>query len=534
MDPVTLEVTRNALAGVAEEAGAALRRTAYSPNIKERMDCSAALFDPVGELVAQAEHIPVHLGSMPASVAAALGRFPELEPGDQVLLSDPFAGGTHLPDWTLVAPVHRGEALLGYAANRAHHADVGGSAPGSMPAGATEIFQEGLRIPPVRLWRGGEESSDMVALLLANSRTPDERLGDLRAQAGANRLAARRLLELAGRLGDALLLEAMEATKEHAERAVRAAISGIPSGKYEFEDFLEGDGVTDGDIPIRAEVHVEGDRMRVDFSGTARQQRGSVNAPLAVTLSSCFFVLRAVTDPAIPANAGAHRPLEVIAPPGTLVNPEPPAAVAAGNVETSQRIVDVLLGALAKAVPERIPAASQGTMNNTLVGGTDPRTGRPFTYYETIAGGQGARPGATGMSGVHSHMTNTLNTPVEALEMAYPLRVLEYRLRDGTGGRGKWRGGDGIRRALQVMADRVTVSLLTERRRRAPWGLGGGGPGAPGRNLLIRGDQEHPLPAKGTFDAGEGDVIVVETPGGGGYGPDTGSVPDRPQDDRKD
>jgi N-methylhydantoinase B len=292
--------------------------------------------------------------------------------------------------------------------------------------------------------------------------------------------------------------------------------------------------VVDGDIPIRVEIRVEGERMRIDFHGTAPQQRGSVNAPLAVTLSSCYFVLRAVTDPAIPANAGAHRPVEVIAPPGSLVNPKAPAAVAAGNVETSQRIVDVLLGALARAVPDRIPAASQGTMNNILVGGMDPRSGRPFTYYETIAGGQGASPGASGMSGVHTHMTNTLNTPVEALEMAYPLRVLEYRLLYATGGRGHRRGGDGIRRALQVLADRATVSLITERRRRAPWGLAGGESGTLGRNLLIRGGEEHPLPAKGTFDVGDGDVIVIETPGGGGYGPPGDSVPHRPQDHRQE
>jgi N-methylhydantoinase B len=519
MDPVTLEVTRNALAGVAEEAGAALRRTAYSPNIKERADCSAAVFDPGGELVAQAEHIPVHLGSMPASVAAALERFPDLSPGDQVLLSDPFSGGTHLPDWTLVAPVHRGDRLLGYVANRAHHADVGGSAPGSMPGGATEIFQEGIRIPPVLLWRRGREVADLVRLLLANSRTPQERLGDLRAQAGANHLAGRRLQELAERLGVGLLFEAMEATKEHAERAVRAAIATIPPGRYEFEDFLEGDGVVDEDIRIRAEVLVEGDRMRIDFSGTAPQQRGSVNAPMAVTLSASYYVLRAVTDPSIPANAGAHRPVEVHAPSGSLLNAVAPAAVAAGNVETSQRVVDALLGALAQAVPDRIPAASQGTMNNTLIGGTDPRSGRAFTYYETVAGGQGARDGGHGMSGVHTHMTNTLNTPVEALEMAFPLRVLEYRLRDKTGGKGKWRGGDGVRRAVQVLAERATVSLLSERRRLAPWGLHGGGQGAPGRNLLVRGGEATPLPAKGTFEVFEGDVVVIETPGGGGFAP---------------
>jgi N-methylhydantoinase B len=519
VDPVTLEVTRNALAGVAEQAGVALRRTAYSPNIKERVDCSAALFDPGGEMVAQAEHIPVHLGSMPASVRAALDRFPALEPGDQVLLSDPFAGGTHLPDWTLVAPVYWKERLLGFVANRAHHADVGGMAPGSMPGGATEIFQEGLRIPPVRAWRGGHEDPDILALLTANSRTPDERLGDLRAQAGANHLAARQVMELAGRLGEGLLREAMEATKDHAERAMRAAIAAIPNGRFRFQDFLEGDGVSEDDILIRAAVTVGGDVVVVDFAGTAPQVRGSLNAPLAVTVSACAFVLRAVTDPEIPANAGSLRPLEVRAPAGSVVNPLPPAAVSAGNVETSQRIVDVVLGALAQARPDLVPAASQGTMNNTLIGGQDPRTGRAFTYYETVGGGQGARPGRDGMSGVHTHMTNTLNTPVEALEMAYPLRVLEYRLREGSGGAGRWRGGDGIRRSLEILAERAMVSLMTERRRRGPWGLAGGAAGAPGRNVLSRDGRDEPLPAKATFEARRGDVIIIETPGGGGYGP---------------
>jgi N-methylhydantoinase B len=521
MDPVTLEVTRNALVGVAEEAGVALRRTAYSPNIKERVDCSTALFDPAGELVAQAEHIPVHLGSMPASLAAALEAFPSLAPGDQVLVSDPFAGGTHLPDWTLVAPVHTepGE-VLGYVANRAHHADVGGAAPGSMPAGATEIFQEGLRIPPVRVIRDGREDRDIVSLLLANSRTPRERLGDLRAQEGANHLATARLLELAGRLGQDLLAEAMKETKAHAERAMRAAIAEIPDGGYRFTDVLDGDGVTEEDIPISVEVLVLGDQIVFDFAGTAPQQHGSVNAPLAVTLSSSYFVLRAVTDPEIPANAGAHRPLEVRVPHRSLLNAESPAAVAAGNVETSQRIVDVLLGAFAQAVVERVPAASQGTMNNLLLGGVDPRTGMPFSYYETIAGGQGARPGKDGMSGVHTHMTNTLNTPIEAFEMAYPLRVLEYRLRDGSGGAGRWRGGDGVRRAIQVLGERASVSLLTERRRHAPWGLGGGGDGEPGRNAIARPDgSERELPPKAGAEIAEGDVVIVETPGGGGYGP---------------
>ena len=520
VDPITMEVTRHALIGIAEEAGVALRRTASSPNIKERVDCSTAVFDPDGELVAQAEHIPVHLGSMPASLAAALEAFPSLEPGDQVLLSDPFAGGTHLPDWTLAAPVHRGDLLLGYAVNRAHHADVGGAAPGSMPAGATEIFQEGLRIPPVRAWRAGVEQPDLIALLMANTRTPGERMGDLRAQAAANHRTSRRLGELVDRLGPQLLFAAMHATQDHAERSMRAAIGRIPDGVFRAEDVMEGDGVIDADLPIRATITVDGGTVTMDFDGTAPQALGSINAPFAVTVSACSFVLRAVTDPDIPANAGAHRPLTVVAPLGSLVNPRPPAAVAAGNVETSQRIVDVLLRAFAAALPDRIPAASQGTMNNVLIGGLDPRTGAAFSYYETLAGGQGARPGRDGMSGVHTHMTNTLNTPIEALEAAYPLRIVEYRLRDGTGGAGRWRGGDGIRRAYLVLTPRAVASLLTERRRHAPWGLAGGEPGAPGRNTLIRrgGRQEPDLPAKATVELLEGDVLAVETPGGGGWG----------------
>ncbi|MBW3658514.1 MAG: hydantoinase B/oxoprolinase family protein [Actinobacteria bacterium] len=519
MDPITLEVTRNALVGIAEEAGAALRRTAYSPNIKERVDCSTAVFDARGRLVAQAEHIPVHLGSMPASVAAALEVFGELEPGDQVLVSDPYAGGTHLPDWTLVAPVHHDGELIGFAANRAHHSDVGGGAPGSMPAGATDIFQEGLRIPPVRLHRAGEEDADLVRLLCANTRTPRERVGDLRAQVGANRLTERRLGELAARLGPSLLRDAMAATLDHAERSVRAALEELPDGTYAFEDWLDDDGVSDVAVPIRVAVTIAGDALTVDFTGSSPQVEGSVNAPLAVTTSCCFYVLRAVAAPHVPANEGAVRPLTVVAPPGTVVHPRPPASVAAGNVETSQRIVDVLLGALAQAVPDRIPAASQGTMNNTLVGGTDPRTGEAFTYYETLAGGQGARPTKPGMSGVHTHMTNTKNTPVEAFELAYPMRVVEYRLRDGSGGDGRHAGGDGLRRTLEMLTDDATVSVLTERRRRAPWGVAGGGDGAPGRNLLVTADGEEELPPKATRRVARGDRVVIETPGGGAHGP---------------
>ncbi len=519
-DPITLQVVRNALIGIAEEAGAALRRTASSPNIKERADCSTAVFDAEGRMVAQAEHIPVHLGAMPASVEAALAAFGELGEGDQVLVSDPYAGGTHLPDWTLVAPVHVDGRLVGFAANRAHQSDVGGAAPGSMPAGATDVFQEGLRIPPIRLVRAGEEDRDLVALLLANTRTPDERLGDLRAALGANRVTAIRLTELAHRLGVDHLAQVMAATLDHAERSIAAAVEAAGTGEASFEDLLDGDGVDEGTIPIRARVRVADGRVVVDFTGTADQVRGSVNAPLAVTRSACLYAVRAAFAPDLPANAGIERVLEVVAPEGSVVNPRPPASVAAGNVETSQRIVDVVFGALAQLVPDRVPAASQGTMNNTLLGGTDPRTGRSFTYYETIAGGQGAGPWGPGMDGVHTHMTNTQNTPVEAFEVAYPLRVVEYRLREGSGGAGTHGGGDGIRRVLEVEADDVTASLLTERRiaGAGPWGLAGGGAGRAGHNALVRDGEEQELPAKATVPLRRGDRLVVETPGGGGWG----------------
>lgn len=521
VDPITLEVTRNALVGIAEEAGAALRRTAYSPNIKERIDCSTAVFDPDGAMVAQAEHIPVHLGSMPASVAAALDVFGELDEGDQVLVSDPYAGGTHLPDWTVVSAVREGGRRLGFVATRAHHADVGGSAPGSMPADATEIFAEGLRIPPVRLVRGGEEDRDLIALLTANTRTPRERIGDLRAQYGANALAAARLVDLARDLGTDHLLEAMAATQDHAERSVRSALADVPDGTYLAEDRL------DEGAAIRASIRVAGDEVTIDLDGTDPQLDGNLNAPFAVTVSCCYFVLRAVVAPDVPANAGAYRPLTVVAPEGSLVNAQPPAAVAGGNVETSQRIVDVLLRAFADAVPDRVPAASQGTMNNTLLGGLDPRTGAPFAYYETVAGGQGARPDRDGMNGVHTHMTNTRNTPVEAFELAYPIRVVEYHLRDGSGGAGRFRGGDGIRRTLEVLGDRATLSLVTERRRRAPWGLRGGDDGAVGRNILRRaGGDELELPPRTTVVLSRGDRVTIETPGGGGYGaPDPDGQP---------
>ena len=523
VDPITLEVVRNALIGIAEEAGAALRRTAYSPNIKERVDCSTAVFDAHGRMVAQAEHIPVHLGSMPLSVAAARGEFTELDPGDQVLVSDAFAGGTHLPDWTLVAPVHDGEGrLLGFAANRAHHSDVGGSAPGSMPAGATEIFEEGLRIPPVKLASGGEEQRDIIALLLANTRTPRERLGDLRAQLGANHLTATRLCELADDLGVQGLADAMAATLDHAEQRIVHAVGALPDGVYDAEDELDDDGTGIGPIPLRAQVTIEGGHITCDLTSCAAQVPGSVNAPRAVTLSAAVYALRAIAAPDLPANDGAMRALELVTTPGSVVDALAPASVAAGNVETSQRIVDVLLAAIGQAAPDRVGAQSQGTMNNTLFGGIDDRDGgsEPFTYYETLAGGIGAGPWGPGADGTHSHMTNTKNTPIEAFELAYPLRVTEYHLREDSGGEGQHRGGQGLRRVIEVLNSEVVASLLTERRVRAPAGAHGGGDAAPGRNAVHRHgeDREEPLPGKVTVRLSRGDRLVVETPGGGGYG----------------
>ncbi|HKY67518.1 MAG TPA: hydantoinase B/oxoprolinase family protein, partial [Acidimicrobiales bacterium] len=473
LDPAALQVLISRLTGIAEEMGAVLRRAAYSPNIKERADCSAALFTADGEMLVQAEHIPVHLGSMPASVRAAIDAFGgRLAPGDQVVLNDPFAGGTHLNDVTLVAPCFVDGRLVGWAANRAHHADVGGAAPGSIPADATEIQQEGLRIPPTLLDDG------LRRLLLANSRTPDERVGDLAAQEGANVVGVERLGEMAG----APFAEVVD----YGERRMRAALAALPDSTWRADDVLDSTGAApDQRRPARVvvAVRVEGDEVTVDFTGTDPQARGNVNAVEAVTVSAVAYALRSAVDPTIPANGGAMRPVRVVAPPGSIVAARPPAAVGAGNVEVSQRIADVCLAALGGPCPERVPAAGQGTMNNLLVGG------RGWVYYETVAGGQGGRPGAPGMSGVHTGMTNTRNTPIEALERAFPLRVRRYRLRSGSGGAGEQPGGEGIERDLEVLED-VTVSLITERRVSAPPGLAGGAPGAPGENWLLPGGDE--------------------------------------------
>ncbi|MEX2620178.1 MAG: hydantoinase B/oxoprolinase family protein [Egibacteraceae bacterium] len=516
MTPVELEVTRHALDGVAEEMGIALMRAAYSPNIKERRDCSAAVFDPRGGMVSQAEHIPVHLGSMPASVRAALDAFGgELAKDVQVAVNDPYAGGTHLPDITLVEGV-RDEAgrLLGYVANRAHHADVGGAAPGSMPASATDIVEEGLRIPPVVVADAAGPREDVLALIAANSRTPAERRGDLRAQFAANHVGARRLRELAGRWGPDGLAAACAAVCDYSERRVRAAVLDIPDGTYAFADVLELGA--HGEPEIRVAVTVDGDEVTADFAGTAPQVPVNVNAVFAVTLSATWFVFRMLTDPGAPPNAGAYRAVHVRAPEGSLVHAAHPAPVAAGNVETSQRIVDVLLGAFAQALPDRVPAASQGTMNNLLIGAAGGAAA--FSYYETLAGGEGGTPSRPGMSGVHTGMTNTRNTPAEAIELAYPLRVWRAELRDGSGGDGRHPGGEGIVREIEVLTD-ATLTLQTERRAHAPWGLAGGEDGATGRNVLVHTDgTEENLAAKGTWRLHAGARVRVETPGGGGWG----------------
>jgi N-methylhydantoinase B len=540
-DPIELEIFKNLYHSIAEEMGAALRRTAFSPNIKERRDYSCAVFDGDGEVIAMGDHMPVHLGSMPMSVRAAIERFP-LVPGDMVMLNDPFAGGTHLPDITLVAPVFVGSAQKRsrgggrpdfYVASRAHHADVGGTYPGSMGL-CREIYQEGFRIPPVKLARGGAIDRDVLALLLANVRTPEEREGDLGAQIAACHTGATRLEEICGRYGLARAQQAAGDLLAYSQEMMAAFLAQVPAGVYRAEDFLDNDGVSERPVRIAVAVTVHDRRgalsrrrtragmrapqVTVDFTGSDLQVEGSVNAVEAITYSACFYVFRCLLREDVPATAGLMRGIQVIAPEGTVVNARPPAAVAGGNVETSQRIVDVLLRALAGAIPERIPAAAAGTMNNLTIGGIDLRTGEPFAYYETIAGGMGARPTKAGVSGVHTHMTNSLNTPAEALEYAYPLRVRRYSLRVGSGGSGLHRGGDGIVREVEVLTD-AEVTLLADRRRRGPWGLSGGTEGAAGKAFVVRGNgSTEELPGKFNVRLRKGEKIRIETPGGGGWG----------------
>jgi N-methylhydantoinase B len=546
-DPIELEIFKNIYHSIAEEMGAALRRTAFSPNIKERRDYSCAVFDANGEVIAMGDHMPVHLGSMPMSVRAAIDQF-DLEPGDVAMLNDPFRGGTHLPDITLVAPVYVRFGLSRlrarrrrpdfYVASRAHHADVGGAYPGSMGL-CREIYQEGLRIPPVKIMRAGKVQSDVLALLLNNVRTPQEREGDLGAQIAACHTGAERLREICGRYGLERARTAARELLDYSEEMMRAFLSHVPGGTYRAEDFLDNDGISTKPVKIAVTLNFGRGRfsggigkgrrtiptrslptraVTVDFTGSDPQVEGSVNAVEAITYSACFYVFRCLLAEDVPATAGLMRPIEVIAPEGTVVNARPPAAVAGGNVETSQRIVDVLLRALAEAIPERIPAAASGTMNNLTIGGIDPRTNEPFAYYETIAGGMGARPSKSGVSGVHTHMTNSLNTPAEALEYAYPLRVRRYSLRPDSGGGGKYHGGDGIIREIEVLTD-AEVTLLADRREHGAYGLAGGKDGAPGKAIVIREDgSSQELPGKFNVRLRKGERIRIETPGGGGWG----------------
>ena len=488
---IELQVIGASLRSIADEMGAALVRSAFSANIKERRDCSTALFDRCGRMVSQAEHIPVHLGALPDAVVAVRAHGPA--PGEAWILNDPFAGGTHLPDITLVT-----RTRVGFAVTRAHHADVGAAEPGSLPADSRSLAEEGVVIPPTRL------DDDVLAELVSRMRNSDERRGDLRAQLAAHRLAERRVEELCTRRGQAAVEEAMDELHDYSERLVRTAIAQLPDGRFEAADAVEPAG--GGELELRVAVTIEGDELEIDFAGTAAQHDGNLNCPLAVTRSACYFVVRCLTDPDVPASGGAFVPVHVLAPEGSLVNARALVAVAAGNVETSSRIVDVVFAAFGRAVP--VPAQGQGTMNNLTLGNEG------FTYYETVGGGQGACPEADGPSGVHVAMSNTLSTPSEALELAYPVRVERHELRLGSGGAGTQRGGDGVVRELRVLED-CRLSLVGERRARAPQGARGGEPGLPGRNSL-NGEE---LPAKVTLGLRAGDRVRVETPGGGGYGP---------------
>ena len=525
IDPAELAIAAALFSSVAEEMGVTLGRSAHSPNIKERRDYSCAVFDAQGRLIAQAAHIPVHLGAMPTAVEAAMPLAP-FAPGDVVILNDPYLGGTHLPDITMVSPVFLRRTLIGFVASRAHHADVGGISPGSMPL-AEELIQEGIVIPPIKLYDAGRLNQAVLDLMLRNMRGPDERRGDFDAQLASHRTGEERLREVVERLGQTSSVRLMSELMEYAERVTRAALAEVPNGAYEFEDFLDDDGISDQPVPIRVRVTVSDGGMHCDFTGSSPERPSSINAVAAVTRSAVYYVARCLLEAlvpggeAVPANDGCFRPVSFTLPERSVVNASPPRAVAAGNVETSQRIVDVVLGALAQAVPDLIPAASSGTMNNVTIGGWDSERGRQFAYYETIGGGAGASPQLDGLSAVHTHMTNTMNTPAEALEMTYPFRLLEYAIRRGSGGAGRHRGGDGIVRTYEVLAP-ATVTLLTERRHRAPWPLAGGEPGTPGRNLLRRsgvGAQGlAPLPSKVQVKLEPGDRLTIETPGGAGWG----------------
>lgn len=515
---MNLEILKNAYTSIPREMGITLQRTAYSPNIKERMDASCAIFDAQCRMLAQVEHIPVHLGAMPLTMRCLQDYLnQELNEGDQILLNDPYYGSTHLPDLTLVRPVFLDDKLMGYAVNRAHHSDIGGLSPGSMPGFSTEIYQEGLIIPPCRLVENGKENMDIFRMIEANTRTPKERIGDLRAQIAANNTGARRFKELISKYSMSMYEDYTKSIIGYSERMMKLSISTIPEGSYTAEDFLDDDGQSARPVRIKTEVTVSKDQIHVDFEGTDKQRPGNINAPLAVTISSVYYVIRCINNPDIPLNHGCYVPISICVPEGTILNPEKPHAVSAGNVETAQRIVDVLLLAFSKALPEKIPAQSQGTMNNTILGGMDDQ-GKRFAYYETIAGGAGALPFKNGASGVQVHMTNTANTPIEAIESVYPIRIEAYELSDESGGRGKFKGGMGVKRSIRILSSEATLSIQSERRKFAPRGLAGGEPGRKGRNYLIRKGRTIELGSKVTTGLERDDIVVIESPGGGGYG----------------
>ncbi|MGA1847050.1 hydantoinase B/oxoprolinase family protein [Deferribacter abyssi] len=516
INPILLEVFKNRFVSISEEMGVTLNRTAFSPNIKERRDFSCAIFDENGDMIAQAAHIPVHLGSMPMSVKSAIENV-DLKDGDMVILNDPYKGGTHLPDVTIVAPVFLGqEKPQFFVANRAHHADIGGMTAGSMPL-STSIFQEGLIIPPLKIVERGEIVEPLMKFLLNNVRTPYEREGDFTAQIMANMTGIKRIEELVAGYGLDMMKNYATAIMDYSEKILKNRLKDIPNGTYKFEDYMDDDGIDREKIKIAVQITVDEDNVVVDFSESDDQVKGSVNAVYSITLSAVLYVFRSLVKDEIPTNAGLLRPIILKTRKGSIVDAKFPASVAGGNVETSQRIVDVLLGALSKALPDEIPAASQGTMNNITIGGIDERNGQPFTYYETIGGGMGGCSFANGESAVHSHMTNTLNTPVEALEFTYPMMVEEYSIRKDSGGNGRFKGGDGIVRQIKLLND-AEVTMLTERRRFSPYGLNGGEPGKPGENIIISNGEKKKMPGKFNINLKKGDIIRIETPGGGGFG----------------
>ncbi len=517
LNPILLEVFKNRFSSISEEMGVTLNRTAFSPNIKERRDFSCAIFNENGDMIAQAAHIPVHLGSMPLSVKSAIENC-NLKDGDMVILNDPFKGGTHLPDITIVAPVFisNKEKPDFFVANRAHHADVGGVSSGSMPL-STSLYQEGIIIPPIKIVENGEIDGKLLKFFLNNVRTPIEREGDFSAQIMANITGIKRIKELVEKYGIDTVKLYCNGMMDYSEKILKNLLKNIKDGEYEFEDYLDDDGISTKNIKIHVKLKIENDNAILDFTKSDPQVMGSVNAVYSITLSAVLYVFRSLIEDDIPTNAGLLRPLKVITKKGTIVDAEFPAAVAAGNVETSQRIVDVILGALSKAIPEKIPAASQGTMNNISIGGIDERTGLPFAYYETIGGGMGASCENHGESAVHSHMTNTLNTPVEALEFSYPFMVTEYSIRKNSGGKGKFSGGDGIVREIKLISD-AEVTVLSERRKLAPYGLNGGSPGKPGKNIIYENEKKEIMPGKFNIFLKKGAIVRIETPGGGGYG----------------